>query len=331
MNKVILIVEDESDLRQTLARTLELEGYDVIEAANGDEAIDKLRQKERQRPNMILMDLMMPGMDGWSLRAELLRDPLLAQIPVVVVSGGSNVPRVAKSMRATAYLEKPFTMETFVKTVQDNWLEDADQAAHDAAVIETMSGVVHRLADLIESLLQQAPIVDDRLMATIEPFDLAALALELVEVHRPLAEKNDVELRVIATEELPLLPGDRELVRLIIDNLIRGAVNLMNGGTVELAVYHDHDAHRLGVRNVGGHPINVSEPLTTSEAQNASEPITSLSERRTAPGVGLGLSLVREILASVNGRLELQTDLEGGNTFVLVLPELTAKQWAKAN
>src|SRR5690554_324615 len=98
MNKTVLIIEDETELREMLASTLKLEGYSIIEASNGQEAIDYLSTTDSAQPNMILMDLMMPGMDGWAFRSEMLRDPLLAYIPVVVISGNSNVTRVAKSM-----------------------------------------------------------------------------------------------------------------------------------------------------------------------------------------------------------------------------------------
>jgi CheY-like chemotaxis protein len=80
---------------------LRYEGYSVAAAANGREAIDHLR--ERGRPCVILLDLMMPIMDGWQFRAEQLRDPGLAPIPVIVISAGADIERKASSLGAVGF------------------------------------------------------------------------------------------------------------------------------------------------------------------------------------------------------------------------------------
>src|SRR6185436_12323698 len=80
----ILLVEDDFDVRDALIPILEYEGHRVVGAASGQEALDRLRSGAK--PSLILLDLMMPGMSGMEFRAEQLRDPALASIPVVVVS-----------------------------------------------------------------------------------------------------------------------------------------------------------------------------------------------------------------------------------------------------
>jgi CheY-like chemotaxis protein len=79
----ILVVEDEPDIREATSEALETEGYRVIQAAHGHEALRVLRHV---RPALILLDLMMPHMSGWELREILGRDPQLASIPVIVMS-----------------------------------------------------------------------------------------------------------------------------------------------------------------------------------------------------------------------------------------------------
>ena len=83
--KAVLLVEDDIDVREAVADTLDEAGYRVSPARNGQEALDMLRSGAVQ-PRVILLDLMMPVMDGWQFREEQLRDPALASIPVVALS-----------------------------------------------------------------------------------------------------------------------------------------------------------------------------------------------------------------------------------------------------
>src|SRR5437588_12112485 len=82
--KRVLVVEDDAVLNGAIKMLLEWEGYEVDCAANGSDALDRLR--EQGRPSVILLDLLMPVLSGWEFRDEQKRDPALADIPVVVVS-----------------------------------------------------------------------------------------------------------------------------------------------------------------------------------------------------------------------------------------------------
>src|SRR5437762_11749160 len=95
----VLAVEDDFDLRDALVPILEYEGHRVVSAANGQEALERLQTMPP--PSLILLDLMMPVMDGEEFRARQLRDPTLASIPVVVVSAHarSEERRVGKEWR----------------------------------------------------------------------------------------------------------------------------------------------------------------------------------------------------------------------------------------
>jgi CheY-like chemotaxis protein len=104
-DKHILLVEDNAATRQSLTFHLKGAGYGVAVAANGRQALDYLRQAEP--PFVILLDLTMPVMDGWQFRQEQQHDPALALIPVVLVSGESDLPRVAASLGAAGHCPKP--------------------------------------------------------------------------------------------------------------------------------------------------------------------------------------------------------------------------------
>ncbi|MDQ3264883.1 MAG: hybrid sensor histidine kinase/response regulator [Myxococcota bacterium] len=114
---MILIVEDDAELREPLADILRDEGYEVETAANGLEATTRLRNPGTV-PNLILLDLMMPVMDGWHFRAEQLKHPALASIPVVVLSGTADVRREATALGAVGYVSKPYKLDVLLSVVR---------------------------------------------------------------------------------------------------------------------------------------------------------------------------------------------------------------------
>jgi len=113
----VLVVEDDSLARECMRMLLEREGYAVSEAANGREALDRLR--DGCRPALILLDLMMPVMDGWQFRAEQQSDPALAAIPVVVVSALAGDRILGKEFGPTGMLTKPVEVQELVGTVRE--------------------------------------------------------------------------------------------------------------------------------------------------------------------------------------------------------------------
>ena len=112
----VLIVEDDDDVRGAYAAFLEGAGYDVVEAADGAEALRELRTLPEE-VCLILLDLFMPNMNGWAFRAEQLRDPRLASIPVVVVSADSRTDEKAAQLGAIGHLQKPINMDALVSLV----------------------------------------------------------------------------------------------------------------------------------------------------------------------------------------------------------------------
>jgi len=105
----ILLVDDDHDVTDALRLVLSEEGYDVATASNGYEALVYLKS-HWPPPSLILLDVMMPIMDGYEFRIEQQRDPAIARIPVVVVTAGAIGERVAE-MGVTGLLRKPFDLE----------------------------------------------------------------------------------------------------------------------------------------------------------------------------------------------------------------------------
>ncbi len=114
----VLIVDDDRSIREAMGELLADEGYNVSQAANGQEAIEYLRERPT-RPCLILLDLNMPVMTGWEFRRIQKQDPQLAAIPVVVFSADRSVSHGATALEAVAYLEKPLDIDRLLDTVSN--------------------------------------------------------------------------------------------------------------------------------------------------------------------------------------------------------------------
>jgi len=118
MNRApVMVVEDDFDVREAVAIALEDNGYETILASNGREALDELRRAPR-RPFVILLDVMMPVMDGTQFRREQQKDPTIAWIPVVIVTAIGNAAQKAAEMNAASALQKPVGLDDLLRTVE---------------------------------------------------------------------------------------------------------------------------------------------------------------------------------------------------------------------
>jgi CheY-like chemotaxis protein len=112
--KHVLVVEDESYLCDLIADVLEAEGHHPRLAGNGREALETLRDFT---PDLILLDLMMPVMDGWEVMNSLRSDPKLADIPVVIITAIYDLKRTQTETGASAVLTKPFDIDQLAQVV----------------------------------------------------------------------------------------------------------------------------------------------------------------------------------------------------------------------
>jgi CheY-like chemotaxis protein len=119
----ILVVEDEPDIRDAVSDLLELEGYAVQTASNGQEALELLEdaQEEASSPCLILLDVMMPVMDGHTFMARLREDGTHRRIPVVITSASPQVPEGAR-----AHLRKPYELHRLLDVISQH--SDAQHA-----------------------------------------------------------------------------------------------------------------------------------------------------------------------------------------------------------
>ncbi len=114
--KPVLIIEDDAEIRNFVARVLELEGYPVIQADTGEQGLAIARETPL---SLVVLDLRLPGRDGWSVLEELKSVPALSAIPVVVLTASAAATRRERAlgMGAAAYLVKPLSVSSLRKTV----------------------------------------------------------------------------------------------------------------------------------------------------------------------------------------------------------------------
>ena len=113
----MLVVDDADAIRELIAVNLELEGYDVDRAADGEDALEAV---SRQRPDVITLDVMMPRLDGFATIERLRGDPSTADIPVVLVTGRASAADLARgeALGVDGYLTKPFEPAELLATIQ---------------------------------------------------------------------------------------------------------------------------------------------------------------------------------------------------------------------
>jgi len=112
----VLIIEDESDIQNFISRVLELEGYHVVKAGDGKTGLEIVRETP---VSLVLLDLRLPGLDGWAVLREMKQDVELARIPVVVLTAVAEPVQRRRTMHmgADQYLVKPLSANSLSKTI----------------------------------------------------------------------------------------------------------------------------------------------------------------------------------------------------------------------
>jgi CheY-like chemotaxis protein len=124
----IMIIDDDGGIRELITLYLAHNGYAAISASNGKEALDQL-ERDQVPPQLILLDLMMPVMDGAEFRQAQLAAPQLAGIPVIVMSAAENIESQAPALTANAYLPKPVDFDALLQLVQQYSQQTRQQGA----------------------------------------------------------------------------------------------------------------------------------------------------------------------------------------------------------
>ena len=122
----VLYIEDERHTLDLIIQLLETAGFPVRGVTSGEAGLAELR---RQKPDLLLLDLMMPGISGWEVYRAMKQDPVLATVPVIVITAAHDAARSAKEIGAADYLGKPFELRALRSLVEKS-LARATASAH---------------------------------------------------------------------------------------------------------------------------------------------------------------------------------------------------------
>jgi DNA-binding response OmpR family regulator len=133
----VLVVDDHAAMRTLCRVNLEAAGFRVVEAADGNEALAAVGA---DRPDVILLDIMMPGVSGWEVASALIADRTTDRIPIIFITARSGAPDRIRALElgAQAYLTKPFDPANLATTVT-KVLDQIDRGERDAGLAETLA------------------------------------------------------------------------------------------------------------------------------------------------------------------------------------------------
>lgn len=352
--ETILIIDDTPANLSVLVDCLGDAGYRLMVADDGEEALTQVAQS---RPDLILLDVMMPGLDGYATLERLKSNPGTADIPVIFMTALAETSEKVRAFAAGAvdYITKPIQHEEALARVRTHLTlqrlrrELADElavkerflriAGHDLrnplclvlvalGTSRRLQGVTPEMADQLDeihaSALQMRRIIDTFLNirrpadegAAIGPIDVQMLATAVVQQQRSSAERKQIGLFAEENEGVPLARGDSALIYQALANYVSNAVKFTPpGGRVTVRCRRQENRVRTEV-------IDSGPGVPAAERERLFREYERLSPRPTGgeESNGLGLSIVRQLVASLGGQVGAEFPADGGSIFWFELP-----------
>ena len=363
----ILIADDERDLVKMLSYNLGKKGYQVLTAHDGFEAWKKI---ESERPDLLILDLMMPELDGWEL-CRLIRQSQRDDIKnlgiLMLTARALPEDRVyGLELGADDYLTKPFSISELIvraeKILQKRRVVSGLQDAMDGLRLdakskdETLHKIVHDLKTPLISMGASAKLLlnhhpDDpkvkflqniydntvHLTRWIEDIlklhrpavkdekngmgivDIQALVKQGVESLKGYAMEKDMEVLYQAGPSVPAIQGQEQALRRAIENLIFNAIKYTpRGGRVEVSVIPYLMRKGGGVVEISIRDTGMG--IIPEDQERIFEPFYRGKNASSEPGMGLGLSLAKEVVDLHGGKILVQSEPNKGSTFSILLP-----------
>jgi len=367
---VILLVEDDDVLREALTQLLESNGYQVDACSDAPQALEHLRQGAV--PDVILLDLVMPNMDGWEFRVEQKRDPVLASIPVVAMSADHSAK--AQAIDAYAYLTKPVdeqqlldTVEQIVHSLESERLDARTKELERLRSLGALAaGIAHQVNNPLAFVLgslelaqQQASDLGARLSGP-DAFSMVGLNQVLVRAQRgaeriasivrgismfAMADTDEViaidvnevlesSIQVASNEvrhsgrlerdyaNVPKVRGNPAKLGQVFLDLLLNAVRAIGEGSHREHVIHVGTSIGPGRTAI----ITISDTgrgLSPALKSRIFDPF--FSTKSSGSSMGFGLFASREIVQSMGGRIEVESELYKGSTYRVILPTCVAQ------
>ena len=353
---LILIVDDQATNVQLVANLLQAEGYDLAAASGGAECLTRLRQRDF---DLVLLDIMMPEMDGFEVARHMKTDPALAHIPLIFLTAKTDEESLAQAfgLGAADFLTKPIRNQELVVRVKTQLLlaENQRRMQEDAATKNRFFNIMaHDLKSPFNALVGLSEILLQNL-TDMPPAEVREL---LVNIHA--AAKNGAELTEQLLNWARAQTGRLQMALEILETdllqaeALSAMAELAQAKNVRLTtrpsgllVYADYNMLGSVLRNLLSNAIKFSHPgqEVTVRSQLASgklqiwvedqgvgmrpeqlKQLFRLDQPQSTPGTageqgtGLGLILCKEFLAQMQGGLGVESTLGQGTRFCLSLP-----------
>lgn len=343
----ILAVDDIPDNLLLVQLALEQEGHRVVLAHNGETA---LKQIKKAPPSLILLDVMMPGMDGYEVTRRIRRDRNLPFIPILLVTAREESSLVqGLDAGADEFVRKPFQIEELQARVRSmlRLKETIDQRENFVSCLthdlRTPLVAANRMLDLItqQAFGNVTPEQKEAIFSIVSSNDnMLEMLNTLLETHHyelgqktlsfmpvnlqqmiegvvaelnPLASEKQIELLVSGTEEkISDVKGDRLELRRVITNLVGNAIKFTDKGKVEVNLSQSETEVIVKVIDSG---IGISPKDQVAVFQRYHQG----NHRRS--GKGLGLYLCQQIINAHQGELDVESTEGVGTTFTFSLPK----------
>ena len=346
LNNYILAVDDIPDNLLLIQLALEQEGHRVFLAHDGDTA---LKQIEKAPPSLILLDVMMPGMDGYEVTKRIRQNKSIPFIPILLVTAREESSLVqGLDAGADEFVRKPFQIDELQARVRSMLrLKDTiDQRENFVSCLthdlRTPLVAANRMLDLMakeafgsvspeqEEAIANIVSSNDNMLEMLNtllethhyelgqkalsfiPIDIKQLIKDVVRELQPLAEEKGIDLDT-NIEDASEIKGDRLELRRVITNLVSNAIKFTDEGGVKVSLTENE-------RKIVIRVIDSGIGITPQDRVAVFQRYHQGNHRRA--GKGLGLYLCQQIVNAHRGEITLESEVGGGSTFTVVLPKL---------
>ncbi len=353
----VLIVEDDLEVRAALEELLKMEAFETVGASDGAEAIETLRKGTL--PDLILLDLMMPGMDGWEFRIQQRRDPAWARIPVVAMSADPSAK--AAAIDADAYVRKPYSFPELLVAIQrvlrmahTRRVTHADRMA---SLGTLAAGIAHEINNPLSFVIANLQYLDERLPGKdagppADPEELRVVIREALQgaerirrivrdvktfSHADEERRVPVELAEVIDTCLGVVASELRHRAQVVRHFQQAPAVLATHAWLSQVFVHLllNAAHAIPEGNVAGNEVRVDvrsdkQGRAVVEIVDTGDGIPPevrdrvfdpfFTTKPVGTGSGLGLSIVHGIVTALGGQISLQSELGRGTSVRVTLP-----------
>ena len=342
----ILAVDDIPDNLLLVQLALEQEGHRVVLAHNGETALKYIKQNP---PSLILLDVMMPGMDGYEVTRRIRSDRNIPFIPILLVTAREESSLVeGLDAGADEFVRKPFQIDELQARVRSmlRLKETIDQRENFVSCLthdlrtplvaanrmldlikqkafgnisceqkEAISNIVssnQNMLEMLNTLLETHQYELGQKALSFIAVDLPKLVKDVVIELQPLAIEKNIELKFDIDPSIAEIKGDRLELRRVITNLISNAIKFTDNGMVRIDLSQTESQVVIVVKDSG---IGISE----RDKETIFQRYHQGNHRRA--GKGLGLYLCQQIINAHQGQISVKSELDRGTTFTVSLPK----------